>query len=203
MYTLIYLTTTPMTLFGKFVFTVLGIVLAFGVFYGVTSFVKDDSKKVAVEEQAPVIETVDSTASSTDTTSTSTVDTNKKPFYELLGTIGDRTCTINQMMGTVSSVGTVYMHEGLVRAEFSTSIANNTIKSTMIARDGYMYSWTDTASSTGTKSKMPTRGADGKVVTNSAVKTWDGSQVKDYTCRDGKVDEALFEIPKQITFATQ
>lgn len=193
-----------MTLFGKFVFTVLGIVLAFGIFYGVTSFVKDDSAQEVAKEAVPVMEeTATPTASSTDASSTSALNTAKKPFYELLATEGDRTCTITQMMGTVSSVGTVYMHEGLVRAEFSTSIANNTIKSTMIARDGYMYSWTDTASSTGTKSKMPTRGADGKVVTNSAVKTWDGSQVKDYTCTDWKADATLFEIPKQITFATQ
>lgn len=200
-----------MTLFGKFVFTVLAIVLAFAIFLTVTSLVRHDAQEEVLVTKEEV--TPQDTASSTETTATSTAtstevkqgetSSNKKPFYELLGTTGDRKCSITQMMGTVTSNGTVYTHDGLVRAEFTTSIANNTIKSTMLARDGYMYTWTDNAPTKGSKTKMPTLDANGKVTAQTGVKTWDGSQVKDYTCSDWKPDTKLFEVPETVTFTTQ
>lgn len=192
-----------MTLFGKFVFTVLGIVLAFGLFYGITAYVKRDT--VTPVAPSPVVteeaqNATTSVATSTDNaSSTETVDTTKPPFYQLLAKAGSRKCSVSQMMGTITSNGTVYMDNGTVRAEFSTSVMNTTVNSTMIAKDGYMYSWTDKGT-TGTKTKMPTLDRDGNATSTKGVKTWDGSQVKDYTCAPWTVDEAIFEIPKSVTF---
>lgn len=200
-----------MTLFGKFVFTFFGVVLAFLLFYSITSFMKQDSE-VAIPEKNSQTEiattTTDVQATSTNATTTesatSTKETKKQPvFTEVLVKGGKFKCSVTQAMGAATSNGTVYINDAKVRAEFTTSISNTIIHSTMLVLNGYMYTWTDNISNTGSKIKMPTIGRDGKVVTSSNVKTWNGEQVKDYTCEAWTPDENLFTVPMNITFTTQ
>jgi hypothetical protein len=144
--------------------------------------------------------TVENITSATTTgTSTLSVDTKKPLFTEMLIKGGNQKCVVTQVMGSITSSGTVYIHGALVRAEFSTAVMDKTIKSTLIARDGYMYSWTDTASTTGMKTKMPTSNA----TSTTGVRTWNGDQVKDYTCAQWTPDEKLFEVPSSIIFKNQ
>jgi biopolymer transport protein ExbD len=200
-----------MTLFGKFVFTFFGVVLAFLIFFAVTSFIKHDSEVVLPEKNTTTeiaTTTVDLTATSTTASTTEAATSTKQAknqpaFTDVLIKGGKLKCSVTQAMGTVSSNGTVYINDSKVRAEFSTSISNTTIHSTMLALNGYMYTWTDSASSTGSKIKMPTIGRDGKVVTNSNVRTWNGDQVKEYTCEAWTPDENLFIVPTNVTFTTQ
>lgn len=202
-----------MTLFGKFVFTFFGVVLAFGIFYGVMSYVKHDSDIAILP--VPVATTTQDIASSTDATttiatstslvatSTTKKDDTKLPFPEILARGGEYKCLITQVMGTISSDGVVYIHKDLVRAEFSVAVMDKKINSTLIARDGYMYTWTDTATSTGSKTKMPTVDRNGKAVSTNGVRTWNGDQVKDYTCSPWTPVDTMFDIPKSMTFTAQ
>lgn len=193
-----------MTLFGKFVFAIVAVGVSFGVFYGVVSVVKKDQM---IEVRQPVKENESVVGNgATSVTTASSTDT-KTPFYVLLGQSGSRKCTVNQSMGTISSKGVVYMYNGTVRADFSMSIMNTTINSSMVARDGYMYAWTDKDATKGTKIKMPTAASietTGPLASSSgAVKTWDGRQVTDYSCEDWKVDQKVFDLPTSISFTEQ
>jgi outer membrane lipoprotein-sorting protein len=184
-----------MTLFGKIVFGLTALVVAVGIFYGTSSYVKNEAEVVT---QIQTSTTTDSVASATSTTETASSTEEKKIAFPLvLERGGMYKCSVTQSMGTITSDGTVYINGPLVRAEFSMSVADQKISTTMIARDGYMYSWTASASSTGTKVKMATAN-DPKQPTG--VKTWNGSQVTDYSCDEWKPDEVLFEIPKTVTF---
>ncbi len=189
-----------MTLFGKIVFGITALVVCVGVFYGTTSYVKHDEESAAA---APVVTTATSsqeeatttlgTASSTNAT---TSQDKKMAFPLVLERGGKYKCSVIQTMGTITSEGTVYIHDKLVRADFSMSISDQKIDTTMIARGGYIYSWTNTASTTGSKVKMPQAGASSP----TGVRTWNGSQVSEYTCDAWKPDDTLFDLPKAIVF---
>jgi hypothetical protein len=209
-----------MTIFGKLVLGTLMVLISGAVFYGLTSYVKEDSaaipKEVATESTTTDLFPLP-TSTSTDeggllgatttiqgaATGTGEVSkpTGKKiPFTEFMSKGGSYTCSIVQTVANMTSNGTVYMHDALVRLEFSTSIANQTINTTMVARDNYMYTWTSTTPGKGYKTKISQSETSGK---QPSTLTWNGSQVGDYTCVPWKADDSLFELPKSIVFTNQ
>lgn len=187
-----------MTTFGKIVMSSFAAVTLFAIYYGTVSYVKEDSRTVPSAQESASLSTSDATT----TLATTTEEMSNKPsFTTVLQQGGIQKCSIVQPMGQMTSTGVVYINKALVRAEFSVSVMDKTIETTMIARDGYMYSWTKGSAQEGTKTKMPTaesvKQSAGKAPT---VRTWNGDQVKEYTCEDWTPDETIFEIPKTITF---
>jgi arginyl-tRNA synthetase len=185
-----------------------GVLLILGTigFYSVTSYVKNDVQEVksqAVDQSTPVVaDAASSTVEIATTTATSTQMSGKKiPFKDFLTKGGSYKCEVNQSVSTMTAKGTVYMNEGNIRLEMSSTLSGQTINTTMIARDGYMYSWTDIAAKKGFKTKMVTSGSE--TSTTTKVYTWDGGQIGDYSCEDWKADVTLFDVPKGITFVTQ
>jgi hypothetical protein len=198
-----------MTIFGKIVLASFMIVVASGVYFGLSSYVKEDTQgeettiqvvSTSTESASPLVETASTTEASSTQTGTSTKQGSSKkiPFTEFMSKGGSYTCDITQNVSTMTSKGTVYMHDALVRLELATSLAGQSMNTTMIARDGYMYSWTDLS---------PTKGYKTKIVASATEKpttyTWNGSQVGDYTCEAWKADDTRFELPKTVTFTIQ
>jgi hypothetical protein len=202
-----------MTPLGKVVMGIVGLFIAGSIFYGVTSFMKQDSEVATmtpVTSQATTSQEEIQATSTASTTpalptasaqSTSTEKVSKKiPFGEFMSKGGSYKCAITQKMANMISEGTVYMHDKLVRVEFATNLAGQSISTTMVARDGYMYSWTSTTPGKGYKMKVG--GESGKTATTSTY-TWNGSQVGEYTCSPWIADDSLFELPKTVVFTTQ
>lgn len=195
------------------------ILISGAVFYGLTSYVKEDGAaipaKVVVESTTTDLFPVPSSTSTTEglpsvsTTTDSNIATGtgdvsksngkKIPFTEFMSKGGSYTCDIVQTVANMTSKGTVYMHDALVRLEFSTTLAGQSLNTTMIARDNYMYTWTSTTPGKGYKTKIsqPTG------TKPSGTYTWNGSQVGDYTCKAWKADDSLFELPSGVVFAVQ
>lgn len=190
------------------------LVIGGGVFYGVTLYIKKDAsleKNEPIAVQQFAVPEVESNASSTNTATSAPItasSSDQKPsgkkiaFTEFMRKGGSYKCAVTQTMSTMTTQGTVYMHDDLVRAEFSSSLAGQTINSAMIARDGYMYSWTSAAPSKGIKTKLAPDTETGST-SKPATYTWNGSQVGDYSCEEWKADDSIFEIPKTIVFTQQ
>jgi hypothetical protein len=190
-----------MTTFGKMIMSLFVAVTLFGIYYGTKTYVKEDSS--ISQEKRPIQQSVEvsSASSSIEGTSSSALDTKKQEsFTSILQQGGKQKCSISQPLGQMISTGVVYISSALVRAEFSVTVMNKTINTTMIVRDGYMYSWTSGSPATGTKTKMPT--VESLKQASSTVRTWNGDQVKDYSCEQWLPDEKLFEIPSAVAFKT-
>lgn len=200
-----------MTLFGKLVFTCFGIGTLFLLFFGVSSFIKHDAASAEMANQKESSQASHATSSqqgldlaAASSSNSDVIEGNassSESFTDILSNGGKLSCSISQAIGTLTSTGMVYIDGAHVRADFSTSVMNVTVKSSLIVMDGYMYSWTDTATS-GVKTKMATRDTQGKVTpTSSSARTWNGDQVKTYTCRPWAVDVSKFVLPETVIFS--
>lgn len=193
-----------MTIFGKLVMTGLLIVIGGGVYYGVTSYVKNDQEVAVVSPSQGTQTTDQNQAAQATTTASSTAPTGKKiPFTEFMKQGGSYKCTVTQNVANMTSEGTVYIHNTMIRGEFTTTVAGQGVSASMIARDGYTYSWT---------SMMPTKGYKAKIVNSegapgsanagtSGTYTWDGTQIGDYSCEAWVADDTKFDLPKSIVFS--
>ena len=199
--------------------SVVGLLLATGLFYGVASYVEKDNNdaltaetsKPAVAESPTLTEdtllTASTTLSSTTTSPTSattTVKYSKKiPFAEFMSKGGSYTCDITQTMANMTSTGKVYIHNGQVRVELAISLAGQSMTTTMVSRDGYMYTWTSSSPTKGYKTKIVDANAQTNGTSTASTYTWNGSQVGDYTCTPWTVDSSMFDLPKTVTFTVQ
>jgi hypothetical protein len=194
---------TDMTLFGKTIFGVLAVALIGAVFYGVGSYVSYDGAPTPLKTESVATTTVmePTSVATTTTEASSTKPTGKKiPFAQFLNQGGSHMCTVNQTIGTVTSEGTVYIHDSFVMANFSTTLAGHQIDSTMVIRDGYIYSWTSASQTTGVKVKMLTAQEQESASASQTVRSWNPNQVGDYSCKDWVADDTKFTLPKTIVF---
>jgi hypothetical protein len=100
------------------------------------------------------------------------------------------------------SDGTVYIHDKLVKVEFATTLAGQSMNTTMIARDGYFYSWTNMVPNKGYKTKITEPNAK-NTASSTGTYTWNGSQIVDYSCVAWSADDSVFELPKSTVFTAQ
>jgi hypothetical protein len=194
-----------MTLFGKIIMGAFLLVVAGGVYYGVKSFATNNETPVVVQQTiSTTTEEVIVGSSTMITTGTSTAtSTSDKPagkkiaFSEFMKKGGSYKCSVTQNMATMTTQGTIYIHDKMVKGNFSVSLAGQTIQTNMIVRDGYSYTWTNSTPTTGIKTKIATS-ASGK--TSTSTMTWTGEQIGDYSCVAWVTDDTVFELPKTVTF---
>lgn len=187
-----------MTLFGKAVFGITGIILAAGLYYGLSysGTVEKIPSSEEVSEETSISLPVSSSSSSL---STATTSVKKMAFSEFLRQGGSYKCTVSQVVATMTSEGIVYINKDSVKAEFVTSISGVSIKTFMIIKDGYTYTWTSAAPTKGYKTKITTEGSLDRQ-TSSTKYTWDGSQIGDYSCETHAPDPSIFVLPSTIIF---
>jgi hypothetical protein len=189
-----------MTIFGKMVIGVLLLVVAVGVYYGVSSSVKNDVAPQVVTEDVPTSQ--ESVVATTTASTTTQTDSKKIAFTEFLKKGGSYKCTVTQTVANMTSNGTVYIDNANVKGSFSTSIAGQTIDTNMIAKDGFTYTWTSMSKGVGYKAKIVKEGGDADA-SSSATYTWNGSQIGEYNCEPWTVDKTMFELPTSVTFTVQ
>ncbi len=190
-----------MTIFGKIVLGALILVVGGGAFYGVVSYVSNDAltekEIVAIATTTPVVVVATTTAS---TTPEKPLE-KKMAFAELMKQGGSYKCTVTQNVSTMSSDGIVYIHDDFIKATFSTNVGGQTIGTSMIARDGYTYSWTTTSKGVGYKAKISEKTGAPTNASTSATYAWNGDQIGEYDCQPWVADDTMFDLPKSITFS--
>ncbi len=181
------------------------VVVAGGIFYGVTSYVDKDNATVtpivATTTEEVVVATT--TESSTSTSTASTTPAGKKmAFSEFIKQGGSYKCTVTQTVATMTTNGTVYIDGSKIKADFAVSVAGQSINTTMIVRDGYTYTWTSNAPTKGFKTKVAASTGDSSAGPKGTY-TWDGSQIGEYSCDPWVAQASVFELPATVTFTVQ
>lgn len=184
-----------MTLFGKLIAGLLIIGGAGGAAYYFTS----QSEVEVGQNEMPIVENEVPIA----TTST---EGKKMAFSKFMQTDrGSYTCEVNQNYNGATTKGTVYLDNGMMRADFATSVAGQNLTSSVVLKDGYSYTWTS-MSPTGFKVRVPT---EEEVAGSNATATSDGrngtigfntDQIGDYNCITASVDASRFTLPATVTF---
>ncbi len=123
----------------------------------------------------------------------------KMAFSQFIKEGGTYKCIVHQSVSGTDTTGTTYLHQGMIRGEYSTSIQNMNIDATVIVRDGYAHSWTSIAPTMGFKSKVVTDEATGSLGTTGTY-SYNTDQIGDYDCQPWTADVSLFELPTGITF---
>jgi hypothetical protein len=187
-----------MTLFGKAVLGGLFVVVSLGIFYGVTTYVNKDNEAMSANV-VPQTQEVVATTTPTEV-ATSTVQNKKMSFVDFMKQGGSHKCTVSQSVASMVTNGIVYINNSSIRGDFEVSVSGQTIKSNMISKDGYVYTWTSAMPTKGFKSKVATGNQGDSSTQNKGTYTWDGSQIGEYSCEPWTVDEKMFELPKTVTF---
>lgn len=191
-----------MTLFGKLVFGLMALILSLGVYSGVQTYANKD---VALSQpQDPSLVTGSST-DSTDTSSlldisaTTTTDGKKIPFNKLIAQGGSQQCAVTQTIASVTSTGTVFIHDDHLKADFSMTISGQRLTTAVLIKDGFVYTWTNNPKIPGNKVAINDQATTG---TTSVDYVWNADQIGDYECSPWTVDDTVFDVPKSVTFTT-
>ncbi len=118
-------------------------------------------------------------------------------MQELMARGGSWTCDVSSTAGGVTSSGTTYVANGMVRSDFTSEIPQvGNIESHMIVRDGLAYTWTSMMNQ---GFKFPISQAEGEAEVSAEVAA-QVSQDYDFSCSPWAVDVSRFALPSGITF---
>lgn len=171
--------------------TTISIIIAVVIIIGGYLLLKNNSPKEAVS------------TTETSATSTQTPTGKKMAFSQFMKQGGSYKCTVNQYLGDIggaSTQGTTYINDGMVRAEYSSTVQNIKIDTSLIVRDGYTYTWSSMMPNSGFKMKAVANDKPDTNVSASGSYSFNADQIGDYNCEAWKADASLFVVPTNITF---
>lgn len=125
-----------------------------------------------------------------------------KSLKDLLSSAIAQKCTFSETDESGNSEGTTYVSGGKVRADFSTTASEKTVKSHMISDGKTSYIWTD-GEKNGFKMTVnePTPSSAKTDSSDTSVNSeGDLDQKADYKCSGWVVDGSYFIPPSNITF---
>lgn len=112
----------------------------------------------------------------------------------LLATSGSRQCTFESSTPNSTSSGTVYIADGRMRGDFTSSASGATVESHMIVENDTSYVWSS-AMPQGVTLPLASMSAQG-----GASESIDPNAQIDYTCDAWNTDEHMFTLPADVTF---
>lgn len=153
----------------------IGLVLLAAIGGGVYVATKAPSAPAA-EEQGAVVETESSGT-----------------FAELLARVGSWKCDAKATHDQGASEGTVYMNGGKVRGDFVATMSGQTVNTSFVSMDGYIYTWSDLLPQ-GMKVKMDAAAG------TSGGQGIDPATPVEYSCEVWIPDESKFALPSMEFF---
>jgi hypothetical protein len=114
-------------------------------------------------------------------------------FADLLARVGSWKCDAKATHEEGASEGTVFMDGGKVRGDFVATLSGQTVNTSFVSMDGYIYTWSDMLPQ-GMKVKMDAAAgtAGGQGI--------DPSTPVEYTCEVWIADQEKFALPSEIEF---
>ena len=122
----------------------------------------------------------------------------KMAFSDFVKQGGSYQCEVNQSTDEIETKGTAFIHNGMVRGEYSTNLDGMNLTSTVIVRDGFAYSWNSLVPNTGFKVKTTANGSTSSEA--SGEYSFSPDQIGDYDCQPWAADDSKFTVPTSITF---
>ena len=115
-------------------------------------------------------------------------------FAALAAMGGSRTCHITVNTDGNASEGTVYIADGRMRGDFTSTVNGKAMTAHMLQADGYMYSWTD-AMAQGVKVSL----AQAQQANTQSQGINPNANVT-YDCSAGVGAGASFDVPSNVSF---
>lgn len=116
----------------------------------------------------------------------------------LLSAGSTRKCTYTTTQDGYSSTGTVYVDNGRMRGDFTTTVNGKATVSHMINKDSTMYIWTDGSPMA---FKMAFDPNNAKPTNSSAQGSVDLEKNYDFDCASWSGDSSMFELPSGVNFS--
>lgn len=127
----------------------------------------------------------------------------KMSFSSFLGTqTGAYECRVTQYVDEGFShtiEGKVWINNEKIRGDFDISVSGMNLTSSMIARDGFVYTWTS-MSPIGYKAKEVKGDKEDSAGGESGTYSWNSEQIGDYDCVSWSVDDSKFVLPSSVNF---
>ena len=187
-----------MTISGKLIIGVLGLITAGGVLYGLPQYLESSKKSnasVEVEQEGK-----QDGSPQTGAVPQKNPSGKKMAFLEFLKQGGSFKCTVAMATNGYDMTGTIYTRNKDVNAVTTGTVAGQKITTNMIMKDGYTYTWTSLAPGMGYKMKTieASVSSDTPVVKNSPASSL--QDIGDYSCEVWSGTDAMFAIPSGISF---
>lgn len=120
-------------------------------------------------------------------------------FASLAGRTGSWKCTVDTSALEAVSSGVVYVADGKVRGDFTTTVQGyGNVESHMLADGTSVYTWSSMMPQ-GFKTPMTAQGSGGAAPSGQGM---DANMEYSYDCQPWSADTALFVVPANITFRT-
>lgn len=126
----------------------------------------------------------------------------KMAFSQFIKQDGAYQCTVNQYIDsayTATTQGKVFIADGNIRADFKINAQGMQFDTSMITRDGFVYTWTSLANM-GYKVKAVETTESNQKIGTSGQFTFDDAMIGDYDCNPWTVESSKFTLPTNITF---
>ncbi len=127
-----------------------------------------------------------------------TTQTIQGTLKSLLSAGKSQKCTYSNKIQTGSVNGIVYIANGKVRGDFTSSTVQNKVSGHMIVEGGYSYVWTD-LSNQGVKMAINQQQPSTTPTNNQAPNI---NQTFTYSCQGLTEDDSMFVLPSAISFST-
>jgi hypothetical protein len=124
----------------------------------------------------------------------------KMAFSQFLKNGGNYKCTVRQSFNEVEANGVVYVNDTRVSAEYDANVQGMQVKTNLIVKDDYTYSWSSVMPGTGIKVKVNKPDVPITSTAMSAQYGFNADMIGDYNCEAWTLDESKFTLPKGITF---
>lgn len=126
----------------------------------------------------------------------------KMAFSELMKQGGSYQCVVTQYIDsayTATTEGKVFINNTNIRADFAINTQGMQFTTSMITRDGSVYTWTSLAN-IGYKTKQSQEKQQGQNIGTSGQFAWNSEMVDGYQCDPWAPDMSKFTLPTNITF---
>ena len=175
----------------------LGIVIAVIVILALGYFAYTKMDKGATNDAAQ--NTATESGNSSEVENTNPEAGKKMAFDVFVKQGGSYVCTVHQSVNNVDSVGTVYVSNGQMRGDFDVSTQGTKMTSSMIMKDGFMYSWSSSAPTMGFKMAINNETAAASTG-GTDVSAYGYNQFGDYDCDAWSGDSSKFNLPASVKF---
>lgn len=117
-------------------------------------------------------------------------------MQDLMARQGSWKCAFTHATDAANSTGVVYISNGMMRGNFVSQVPQmGEVKSYMIARDGFIYTWSDVMPQ---GVKLPMTSAQASAQTQGQTNFY--AQELDYNCVSWDADASPFTVPASVTF---
>ncbi len=127
----------------------------------------------------------------------STTQTQNTTLKNLLAMGGSNKCTFSSSTQNSQSDGVVYIANGQMRGDFTSTAAGKTTQSHMIVKDATSYVWSDAAPQQGFKMSFDAMATQSDANPQASV---DPNAQVAYSCSSWSADANMFVLPTNVTF---